>query len=197
MKTFKDAIALIMAEPPEPHYPAYFADLLREADVPDKDVGKCSEIPNGSDTISRQAAIDAPSEAGLINYAATGDGNGMIQAVNVIKGLPSAEPRERLVAKIDVSEEQIRDALEKIRNEPVHLIPSAEPAWIPVREPAWIPCSERMPEKVGVYLVTDHKGDVARYVFFDSETSKDYWKRCVTAWMPIPEPWKGEKHETD
>lgn len=43
------------------------------------------------DTISRKAAIDALSKAGLINYAATGDGNGMIQAVNVIKGLPSAQ----------------------------------------------------------------------------------------------------------
>lgn len=45
------------------------------------------------DSISRQAAIDALSKAGLINYAATGDGNGMIQAVNVIKGLPSIQPK--------------------------------------------------------------------------------------------------------
>ena len=44
-----------------------------------------------NDSISRQAAIDALSKAGLINYAATGDGNGLIQAVNVIKGLPSAQ----------------------------------------------------------------------------------------------------------
>ena len=43
------------------------------------------------DAISRQAAIDALLNAGLINYAATGDGNGMIHAVNVIKGLPSAQ----------------------------------------------------------------------------------------------------------
>ena len=41
------------------------------------------------DLISRQAAIDALCEAGLINYQATGDGNGMIHAVNVVKGLPS------------------------------------------------------------------------------------------------------------
>lgn len=43
--SLKKAIDLIMAQPPEPHYPAYFADLLREADVPDKNVG---------DLISRQ-----------------------------------------------------------------------------------------------------------------------------------------------
>ena len=42
--------------------------------------------------ISRQAAIKALSDAGLLNYAATGDGNGMIHAINVIKGMPSVQP---------------------------------------------------------------------------------------------------------
>ena len=37
---FEKAIKIIMAEPPEPHYPSYYADLLRE---------KSSEIPNSSD----------------------------------------------------------------------------------------------------------------------------------------------------
>lgn len=55
VKTLKDAIGIIMAQPPELHYPAYYADLLSEADVPDKDDGKCSEIPNSSDLISIQA----------------------------------------------------------------------------------------------------------------------------------------------
>jgi hypothetical protein len=61
MKTLKDAIEIILAEPPEMHYPAYYADLLREADVPDMNIGKCSEIPNSSETIYRQAAIDGGS----------------------------------------------------------------------------------------------------------------------------------------
>ena len=56
---FEKAIEIIMAEPTELHYPAYFADLLRKADVPDENVGECSETPNSSDLISRQAAIDA------------------------------------------------------------------------------------------------------------------------------------------
>ena len=58
---FEKAIEIIMAEPTELRYPAYFADLLRKADVPDKDVGECSEIPNSSETIYRQAAIDGGS----------------------------------------------------------------------------------------------------------------------------------------
>lgn len=41
------------------------------------------------DCIYRQDAIAALTDAGLVNYGATGDGNGMIQAVNVIKGLPA------------------------------------------------------------------------------------------------------------
>lgn len=44
------------------------------------------------DPIERQEAIDALAKAGLVNYAATGDGNGMIHAVNVIKALPAAQP---------------------------------------------------------------------------------------------------------
>lgn len=59
----------------------------------------------------------------------------------------------------------------------------------------WIPCSERLPDKEGVYLVTDHKGDVVRYVFNDTESSREYWKRCAVAWMPLPQPWKGEANE--
>ena len=57
-------------------------------------------------------------------------------------------------------------------------------------EPKWIPISEQMPKKAGNYLVTDHKGDIARYIFLDSESSKDYWMRCVKAWMPLPKPYK-------
>ena len=57
----------------------------------------------------------------------------------------------------------------------------------------WIPCSERLPKKAGNYLVTNHNGDIARYIFLDSESSKDYWMRCVKAWMPLPKPYEEEK----
>jgi len=57
-------------------------------------------------------------------------------------------------------------------------------------EPEWIPCAERLPKRAGTYLVTDHNGDIARYIFLDSESSKEYWMRCVKAWMPLPKPYK-------
>lgn len=56
----------------------------------------------------------------------------------------------------------------------------------------WIPVSERLPEKPNMYIVTDSKGDVVRFVFNDTESSRKYWLRCAKAWMPQPEPYRGE-----
>lgn len=57
----------------------------------------------------------------------------------------------------------------------------------------WIPCSERLPED-GSYLVwlpfapPNYRIAVAEYY-------RGHWtiKTPVSAWMPLPEPWKGEK----
>ena len=45
-----------------------------------------------SDLISRQAAIEALSNSALVNYQAAGHDNGLVKAISVIKGLPSAQP---------------------------------------------------------------------------------------------------------
>ena len=68
----------------------------------------------------------------------------------------------------------------------------------------WIPCSERLPEKDGYYLATCD-GEIcgedqpftglAEYEnrkWVDDED--DY--QCVLAWMPLPEPWKGEEDDS-
>lgn len=56
----------------------------------------------------------------------------------------------------------------------------------------WIPCSERLPEEGGYYLTTT----------MYQEVYCDYWNgdnfdrtEMVIAWMPLPEPWKGEQNE--
>ena len=41
--------------------------------------------------INKHNAILALADAGIINYSATGNGNGMIQAINVIKALPEVD----------------------------------------------------------------------------------------------------------
>jgi hypothetical protein len=63
----------------------------------------------------------------------------------------------------------------------------------------WIPCSERLPEENGKYLVC-WRGEWGVNICF-AEYSKcgKYWYdasegseyRGVTAWMPLPEPYKG------
>lgn len=61
----------------------------------------------------------------------------------------------------------------------------------------WIPCSERLPEKSGDYLVTvaHHSGELLVEVDqFDNENGS-WWHYMddVIAWMPTPEPYKGEE----
>ena len=64
----------------------------------------------------------------------------------------------------------------------------------------WIPCSERLPEP-GVYVLVDGAdipgGD--RFPLIDKICDDGEWLNCdgsewsAVAWMPIPEPWKGER----
>ena len=59
----------------------------------------------------------------------------------------------------------------------------------------WIPCSERLPEKPNMYTVTDSKGDVVRFVYTGTDSSRKYWLRCAKAWMPLPSPYREEGEE--
>lgn len=60
-------------------------------------------------------------------------------------------------------------------------------------EQKWIPCSERLPKKPNMYTVTDSKGDVVRFIYTGTNSSREYWLRCAKAWMPLPEPYRGEQ----
>lgn len=62
----------------------------------------------------------------------------------------------------------------------------------------WIPVAERLPEKTGWYFLTcinqfGHKiCRVAHYDYDDWTDSKGFGVQ-VLAWMPVPEPYKGDK----
>ena len=65
------------------------------------------------------------------------------------------------------------------------------------KENGWIPVSERLPKASGTYQVTCMDGRIYRstYAKFQSKLkrweltgARSYWK--VTAWMPLPEPYK-------
>ena len=78
------------------------------------------------------------------------------------------------------TEEGMTAAKEIIRA--IKSIPSAQP------EQRWIPCSERLPKPYEYCLWTTVEGNVV-YHHCDGGFSK------YTAWMPLPEPYKGEQDE--
>lgn len=73
--------------------------------------------------------------------------------------------------------------------------PSAQP------EQRWIPVSERLPEENSDILVTYVEKDEKRIVpvnygcgtWFDCLFNKVLNQVGVLAWMPLPEPWRGEQ----
>jgi hypothetical protein len=84
-------------------------------------------------------------------------------------------------------------------------LPSAQPVAkdinVHVKHPGWIPCSERLPKVREWVLCQCRAGimDVLRLTD-DNDWNKDsthiYMHSFVVAWMPLPEPWKGEQHGT-
>ena len=56
----------------------------------------------------------------------------------------------------------------------------------------WIPCSERLPKEDGRYLCT--YSDFGTCVDFGLYTDGQ-WIIEPIAWMPLPQPWKGEPNE--
>lgn len=133
------------------------------------------------DLISRKQAIDALAK--FVPYAICDEStesytNGLTDAYNLICQLPSAQPEQK-----------------------------------------WIPCSERLPEEDGLYLVTSREKATAEEFGFDLDDvevrkmrfNEDGWRipkhipewingvvhTTVLAWMPLPEPYKEDDHETD
>ena len=70
----------------------------------------------------------------------------------------------------------------------------------------WTPCSERLPEKNGWYLLQFGKHGMFVGAYFADrkvfgewhenigidEVNREFEEYHPVAWMPLPEPWKGE-----
>ena len=59
----------------------------------------------------------------------------------------------------------------------------------------WIPCSERLPEKEGLYLITIGRLlEVIRCHFIGGNwcVPLPFYRDDVVAWMPLPKAYKGE-----
>lgn len=78
--------------------------------------------------------------------------------------------------------------------------------------PHWIPCEERLPEEEGWYLVTIQNdktekrrtendlfaiGIAEAHKLTPYKFCKDGYRQTVIAWMPLPEPYVGERKNDD
>lgn len=65
----------------------------------------------------------------------------------------------------------------------------------------WIPISERLPEDKQGCIVTvqgDSKTFIDIVTYYAEEHSFLYYEECnVLAWMPLPEPYKGEGEDAE
>ena len=70
-----------------------------------------------------------------------------------------------------------------------------------IEQTTWIPVSERLPEDNELVLFSTKTDRVFEGRFFADNTDRQWyafrdetfaWNNVVTAWMPLPEPYKGE-----
>ena len=57
----------------------------------------------------------------------------------------------------------------------------------------WIPCSERLPKYGQLVLTYNLKDDEYELNHIIDEEDGEWFIHGVHAWMPLPEPWKGEE----
>ena len=64
------------------------------------------------------------------------------------------------------------------------------------KQPGWIPCSERCPDKEGIYLVTDKTvfGEKISMRYWNIHEKDAFWSGyesdVVLAWMEMPKPYR-------
>ena len=142
-----------------------------------------------NDLISRHAALDALTEywKGISDRHPILDGEMAVYAdcKGIIKRLSSAQPDLS-----EYSDKLWRKAYERGKRDALV-------------EPQWIQCSERLPEMNRSILIANSQGWTAEgeYVgeydghrkWVQYRWSATLWDDEVLAWMPLPDPYKGEQ----
>ena len=138
------------------------------------------------DLISRQAALDALNRIEISRNASWYEF--YQKALTVVGTLPSAQPTDAEIQRMqDIEQAMLGKAYECGKQDAIQ----------------WIPCSERLQEDEEEVIVSvrDDSGD--NTLDYSScgwyACAGDFWvvdnepNYHVVAWMPLPEPWKGEK----
>lgn len=97
-----------------------------------------------------------------------------------IEDFPTAD-----VVEVKDLEQRLNDAYKHGYSDCLSELPSAQ---------AWIPVAERLPKKDGHYLCT-YESDGRISVNIGRVINGEWtdWYVTPTAWMPLPEPWKGDR----
>jgi hypothetical protein len=64
-----------------------------------------------------------------------------------------------------------------------------------LKETQWIPCSERLPEDNTDVIVCFYSGTVTEMRYWGNGIFQGIYEhttKVIVAWMPLPEPYKGE-----
>lgn len=69
-------------------------------------------------------------------------------------------------------------------------LPSAD------RPQGWIPCRERLPKDLERVLATINVDELGVIIMPACDVKSWYRKGYVSAWMPLPKPWKGVDNES-
>lgn len=155
--------------------------------------GWCKEIPteertekrtetHACDCISREAAIDQLRQS-----------YNLLDAEQRLEDLPSAQPTDADIQKMqDIEQAMLDKAYECGKQDAVQ----------------WIPCKERLPESSSddleypTVIICCDDGTVTLACYYESTKEwgcgENFDSKCFpSAWMPLPEPYREDDHETD
>lgn len=64
--------------------------------------------------------------------------------------------------------------------------------------PRWIPCEERLPKEYNPYLVCEEDGECIVHWLEDADWARRMIKNDgIVAWMPLPDPYVGERKDDE
>lgn len=113
--------------------------------------------------------------------------------------LPSVNPKpcEDAISRADVLDLcESKDSNYAVIHfkEDVECLPSVTPQQ---KVDRWIPVGEKSPLEGQLVLcsIAEYADTVHRIIIAKYETNSLYWDEFVTAWMPLPKPYKGESSE--
>ena len=173
---------------------------------------KNTERTKKHDLISRREAIKTAKNVAYYVDEHGSAGGWLAMLVNWLEILPSAQPEHTETHSCDCERTETHESCTDcpLYDHDRHNCPRFNkviPRTIEAAKPMWIPVTERLPEDACQCIVTakvkhvdnypDYEVDTADFADGIFTTANSWWGvESIIAWMPLPEPWKGEQDGT-